>query len=83
MTSLHRTNCGKCGYPSLAKRGKTLCCSAPLYYESKVKVKTYKRKRRGPLGVEKEGIKILSQSSVSRQPVEGPDPDKQLKLFGG
>jgi hypothetical protein len=36
----------------------------------------------GPLGIEKEGIKILAQLNVSRQPVEGPDPaSKQGKLF--
>jgi uncharacterized Zn finger protein (UPF0148 family) len=74
MTSLHRIVCGKCGYPSLARRGKTLCCGVSIAYESKVKVKVYKRKRKGSA---KEPISKGDCLSI----FERPDPDTQLKLW--
>jgi hypothetical protein len=83
MTSFHKTTCGKCGYPSLARKGRTLCCNVTLDYESKVKIKIYKRKRTGSARRSARFAGTpLAELYVSRQPDEGPDPD-QLKLFGG
>jgi uncharacterized Zn finger protein (UPF0148 family) len=30
VTSLHRTTCPKCGYPTLYKNARTLCCNARI-----------------------------------------------------
>jgi uncharacterized Zn finger protein (UPF0148 family) len=43
VTSLHRTTCPKCGYPSLSKNNRTLCCNARL---SDVKPEIKARSRR-------------------------------------
>lgn len=78
--SLHRTICGKCGYPSLARNGRTLCCGVTLDYESKVKIKIYKRKRTGSTVTAQRIDAHCVPSSISSRQL---DSDIQLNLFGG
>jgi hypothetical protein len=57
---LHKTTCPRCGYPTLAQKGRTLCCGASLSDtkpDIKIKERRCRRKKTNLnlLGAETEG----------------------------